>query len=236
MQGAIELFMGLPMHSHRFSVAAYVLAATAALGLVNAANAATFTNGDFETPIANSSGSLYGNGDTGITGWTVIAPGGNIALFPDTFNSPAYPAESGHQWIDLTGSGGSNQGLQQAFDTQSGHTYSVTFGIGAATRDGSTTSIVDPYINGLLVAGTYQYTNAGTTLAWQDFSFTFIAAGVSTTIGFFNGDPTGSLNGLDNVRISDLDSATPLPATLPMFAGGAGLFGFIASRRKRKAA
>ncbi len=157
-------------------------------------------------------------------------------LFPDTFNSPAYPAESGHQWIDLTGSSGFNQGLQQTFDTQSGHTYSVTFGIGAAKRDGSTTSIVHPYIGSVLVPGTFQYTNAGTTLAWQDFNFTFTAAGASTTIGFFNGDATGSLNGLDNVRISDLAVATPLPAAFPMFASGVGLVGLLARRRKRKAA
>ena len=212
------------------------IALCAIFGAVSAVHASTFTNGDFETPTAGGSGNPYGNG-AAFTGWTAEAPsGGNIYLFPDTFGGGVYPAESGHQWIDLTGSNGLNQGLEQTFDTQSGDMYSVTFGIGAATRDGSTTSIVLPYIDSVLVPGTFQYTNAGSTLAWRDFSFTFTATGSSTTIGFFNGDATGSLNGLDNVRISDLAVATPLPAALPMFASGVGLVGLLARRRKRKAA
>ena len=131
-----------------------------------------------------------------------------------------------------------NQGLTQAFDTIGGDAYSVTFGIGAATRDGSVTSIVLPYINSVLVPGGFQYTNPGPTVLWQDFSFSFNATGSSTTIGFFNGDPTGSLNGLDNVRISDLGpvAATPVPGALPLLATGLAGLGWLARRRRKQAA
>ena len=40
-------------------------AVLATFGAVGAVHASTFTNGDFETPIAGGSGNLYGNGATG---------------------------------------------------------------------------------------------------------------------------------------------------------------------------
>ena len=38
--------------------------------------------------------------------------------------------------------------------------------------------------------------------------------------------------GLDNISFA---AATPLPAALPLFAGGLGMIGLLARRRKRKA-
>ena len=90
------------------------------LGLIGAANASSFTNGDFESPnIGDVFYNTYGNTSTGITGWTVVAPGGNVAIIGAGAGAN-YPAESGSQWIDLTGTGGTGQGLTQAFDTTSG--------------------------------------------------------------------------------------------------------------------
>jgi hypothetical protein len=42
-----------------------------------------------------------------------------------------------------------------------------------------------------------------------------------------------TLSGLSNFRSFDI-TATPLPAALPLFAGGLGMVGFLAGRRKRK--
>ena len=54
---------------------------------------------------------------------------------------------------------------------------------------------------------------------------------------FFNQIPAW-VQRLVSVRgsLTLLLSATPLPAALPLFAGGLGLIGFVAKRRKRNAA
>lgn len=219
------------------AVAGIVLA-TALISTPGIANASTFQNGDFESPAITSAFINYSDGSTAITGWTVSAPSGtNVALI-NASRSGYSPAASGNQWLDLTGSGAlGSEGVTQTFDTVSGHQYQVTFGIGASTQTGSTKSIVNPYINGNAISGAFQLAATSSSLIWQDFNFDFTATGGSTTIGFFNGDTTGgSLNGLDNVRISDLGVATtPLPASLPLFATGLGGLGFLAFGKKKKA-
>jgi hypothetical protein len=73
------------------------------LGLIGAANASSFTNGDFESPnIGDIFYTTYNDASTGITGWTVVAPGANVAIIGAGAGAN-YPAESGSQWIDLTG-------------------------------------------------------------------------------------------------------------------------------------
>lgn len=44
------------------------------------------------------------------------------------------------------------------------------------------------------------------------------------------------LNGPTDTGSANAPTTTPLPAALPLFAGGAGLIAFLARRRKRKAA
>ena len=50
------------------------------------------------------------------------------------------------------------------------------------------------------------------------------------------GSPWTDIEGEDNIILSSGVSQTPLPAALPMFAGGLGVVGFFARRKKRKAA
>jgi hypothetical protein len=47
--------------------------------------------------------------------------------------------------------------------------------------------------------------------------------------------PWTDIEGIDNVILSGNVSPTPLPATLPLFAGGLGFFGYLTRRRKRYA-
>jgi hypothetical protein len=43
-------------------------------------------------------------------------------------------------------------------------------------------------------------------------------------------------SGLDNIApLDNSPSATPLPATLPLFAGGLGFVGYLTRRKKRNA-
>jgi hypothetical protein len=65
------------------------------------------------------------------------------------------------------------------------------------------------------------------------YSFTGFSSSSTFT---FDGGPI-TINELSiSYQVDNPSAATPLPAALPMFAGGAGLIGFVASRRKRKAA
>jgi hypothetical protein len=49
-----------------------------------------------------------------------------------------------------------------------------------------------------------------------------------------SGEGTGGYCGIEGAATADL-SATPLPAALPMFAGGLGFVGWLTRRRKQKA-
>ena len=219
----------------RLDIARSAFIACTVFGLSSAANAAPFTNGDFETPDTATFYNVIYNPGNDIGGWSVVGgAGSNVEVFGTGGGAEA--AQSGAQWLDLSGSYGTGQGVTQTFDTVVGHTYEVTFGIGARTDK---TTIVDPTINALAVLGVFQLSNADSTIAWQDFTFDFVAGFATTALGFFNGDAAGSFTGgIDNVRIADLGAvgATPVPAALPMFAGGVGLIGFLARRRKRKTA
>jgi PKD repeat protein len=70
----------------------------------------------------------------------------------------------------------------------------------------------------------------------EDPTHTFHVGGIYdvflTVIDDANGDLVGTAN--MEVDVSDV-SPTPLPAALPLFAGGLGMVGFIARRKKRNA-
>ena len=88
--------------------------------------------------------------------------------------------------------------------TTSGANYILTFYVGNTTGGGifGTTSTDALSINGTQV-NTYENTNADSTgLNWQQFTYSFMATGASTTIGFVNLDPgSDNSNGLDLVDL-----------------------------------
>ena len=68
------------------------------------------------------------------------------------------------------------------------------------------------------------------------FSRSYFCIGCAAAGSFvYNIDVTGGGIGITLVRAGDIGS-TPLPAALPLFAGGLGLIGLLARHRKRKAA
>ena len=99
-----------------------------------------------------------------------------------------------------------------------------------------TTSTVDVDINGSqILAADNSCTTCASMLTWQLFTTTFTASTTSTTLAFLNGDPSNDTsNGLDNITLN-ATTVTPLPAALPLFAGGLGMVGFLSQRKKRRA-
>lgn len=218
----------------RWKMPLVVAAVITGVALFPPAQASAFGNGDFETPdIGMTFYTTYGDGSTGITDWTVSAPnGGNVAIINQTGAGANYPAQSGNQFIDMSGTGGSGQMLSQTFDTVSGNTYSVSFYLGAADRDGSVGTDIAPSINGSVIPGTWTYSNTGSTVAWEEFSFDFMASGSSTTLSFQRLDTIGSLSGLDDVAVNQV-SAVPLPPGLPLLASGLALIGVLIRHKNR---
>jgi hypothetical protein len=235
-----------------------IIAGLSLSSLASPAFSAPFTNGDFETPtVPSGSFTLFSTGSTLITGWTVVGPaGGNVAIVSGAFQQSdagvnfIFPAQSGNQWLDLTGvSQTLNEGVSQSFDTIAGHQYSLSFWVGNVsdpTGIFGTSSTVNVQLNGnptaiLTAVNSLSNPNVscsqGTcqTLFYEQLTTTFVASSASTTLAFLNGDPvTDTSNALDNITVTDLN-AVPLPAALPLFATGLGALGLLGWRRKKAA-
>jgi hypothetical protein len=191
-------------------------------------------NEDFETPLV-SGAPFYTPyvAATTFNGWTV--GGVDVAIVSDNF--PNTPAQSGHQWLDLMGldQGGGN--ITQTIATTAGQQYNVSFWVGNVTSLPGTSSTVEFRVDENLVLTATNSTNPSLVQSWQQFTTSFIASGPLTVVGFFNADVLPDVNnGVDNILITTDVANTPLPAALPLFAGGLGAFGWLGWRRKRKLA
>jgi choice-of-anchor C domain-containing protein len=203
------------------------------------AEANLLTNGSFE--IGPSPGSFINlaAGSTAITGWTVSSPG-NI-----DYIGSLWAASQGSRSLDLEGSAGTcvtptncPGGIQQAFTTIAGHQYLVTFDLA-----GNLFAL--PVIKTVTVSAAGQSKNfsfdvighSAGSMGWVLDSWTFTAAGPSTTLEFYTADKpaTGWGPALDNV--SAVDSTVvgvvgvPEPATLSLL--GLGLAGVCFLRRRK---
>jgi choice-of-anchor C domain-containing protein len=196
---------------------------------VTSANAATFTNGSFESGIAPGTFTTLSGGDsTSITGWTVDPV--NI-----DYIGSYWQAGDGNRSIDMNGL--AHGGLTQTFDTTAGQAYKVTFLLSGNPDNGHNPAIktLDVLTNN--VSHPFSFDTTGNSLAnmgWTQESFTFVAgAGNSSTIDFKSTTfmPEGCPcfgPALDGVSVT----AVPEPESYAMMLAGLGLMGFIARRRR----
>jgi hypothetical protein len=118
--------------------------------------------------------------------------------------------------------------------------YCISGGCGGGTLtsltfsvDGFSYSSADPgagftsatFTNGTLTALAFGETDGGNDQLQLPYS-----GGLTYSFNSYS-DPSLFTTG----TISDVLAATPLPATLPLFAGGLGFVGYLAKRRKRNA-
>lgn len=202
---------------------------------------ADILNGSFETPVVvPGTFQLFPVGSVLIPNWTVVGVGTqHVAIVSGSFtqNGVTFPAQSGSQWLDLTGLDvNSTEGVSQSVATIAGHLYQLSYFIGNTTGGGifGATSTVNVQLNGVQ---TFSDTNSAvnpTSLTWQQFTHTFTATGATTTLAFRNGDPASdNSNGLDNITLLDLGPAVtpvPEPATLFLLVFGAVSIGAVARR------
>jgi hypothetical protein len=197
-----------------------------------ASHAASITNGSFEDPsIASGTYVNYGAGSTDITGWTVVGLLNSVVESSVVDRGITFSAQSGNQWLDLTGPGPNlnGNGITQALSTIMGQSYQLSFYVGSAT-DGVYyfPSTVDLSING---GSRISFTNTNSPtdlLDWQLFTSNFTASSAITDITFFHGGSTANhVAALDNVSITTI----PEPSSFACLLGGALILCHRARRR-----
>jgi len=166
-------------------------------------------NGSFEKPVAPYRGyRLFSTGKM-FSNWQVVGDPGSVVVVNGTYTeSPvfSFPAQAGSQFLDLTGNSNTATGVTQTVATTPGTSYTLTFYVGNMYDphgvDG-VSSTVNVWVDGQQV---YQATNSRgkvrTSLTWQKFTTTIVAASSETTIAFINGDPpSDNINGLDAIML-----------------------------------
>jgi hypothetical protein len=181
--------------------------------------AAILDNGSFEFPNVGGTYQSFATGaNVGVGGaWKSVATGGasgSVAVVSGSSASGGFTlnAQSGAQWLDLTGDGANTTlGVQQTFPTTVDGNYTLSFSIGNVVNAGGslgTTSSVRVYIDDMLVDTFSNNLGSGSSgITWLSFSVPFTAATGTTTVKFINDDAaTDNLNGLDNVSVVRRDT------------------------------
>jgi Protein of unknown function (DUF642)/PEP-CTERM motif len=196
------------------------------------------SNGSFETPTVPVEGFM--NFLTGSTfpGWTVVGTANrDVSIVSGSYvsNGATFPAQSGVQWLDLTGylSNTSGEGVEQTISTVPLQAYQLTYWVGNVTAPGyGTSSTVNISIDGVPTFSDTNSMASPTLQVWEQFTHTFVATGSSTVLDFLNGDPSNdNTNGIDNLSVMPVMSTVPEPNTLFLFISG-GLAGLAALRRR----
>ena len=137
-------------------------------------------------------------------------------------NGPSYAASGGHDFLTNTYAGDSFTGVYELTISLSSYVtaFGLDFGTSASGQDVS--------------FGLSNGATASTTTTQSFFDgLEFIGFTSSTPFDTITLSVTGP-NGWGVEDITTAVAATPLPAALPLFAGGLGMVGLLARRRKRK--
>lgn len=193
--------------------------------LAGGANAANlFENGSFESP-GGAGNHILPGGSTFVTGWTTVLNG------VEYFDATSYGgASDGVMIVDLADYVYSAGGIEQTVDTVAGTAYEVNFAAGNYLGFGRTgTGVVKVTIDGVTQSfDTAVATSAATT--WKQVSFEFTATQSQTTVRFWNDQNANSYFALiDGVGMTP---AVPEPETWALLAGGLGLVGWAAYRKR----
>jgi choice-of-anchor C domain-containing protein len=218
-------------------------AATAvmAVGASNALAANLLVNGSFEVvnqaaafPAPHGFSANFGS--AALPGWSIIGdPTGNI----DIVVNPIWINQDGTNGLDLEGSPGS-MGVSQAFATTIGSTYLVSYWMASNPSGGANlkTMSVEVFGNATLYLANPSFDSTGRSLAdmgWRNDTFTFTADSAIAQLTFVSTTGNGFFGpALDNVSVEQVQTGVvPVPAALPLMAGGLGLLGWVARRRMR---
>ena len=169
-------------------------------------------NGGFEQPPVGGGYQLFSAGQS-FPGWQVVGtPGANVAPISGAFtqNGFIFPARSGKQWLDLTGTsdaiGKAGGGVAQTVKTVPGRRYLLTFSVGNVVDPGifGTSSRVKVLMNGhLLISARNSGGTGDKRQVWKTFSVHFTAKSAQTQLAFLNGDPfKDTSNGLDAISLT----------------------------------
>jgi hypothetical protein len=221
---------------------------TRILGLAVVASVALLAVGGGQALASSTCTSEYtgSNGGTTISGATVIGAvceigpyfsstngvGTNLSGTPASVNTSANPSI-----YEFTWGGGDLTILETLGNNGIGNNINIELGLSSDTLNSNNTlssaisSVSIPYQSGPTTTGTYVLDNydlaAGTYVL--DTYLGSCGAGQTCSDNDTSTDPTYAV-GFSPV------AATPLPAALPLFAGGLGVMGLLGRRRKRKKA
>jgi choice-of-anchor C domain-containing protein len=211
----------------------YVLVAVAVAATALAPSAARASsliiNGSFEDGTDPGVFTTYSAGDLGLVGWAIVT--GSV----DHIGTYWQPSD-GKRRLDLSGNGPGE--IAQSFATTAGMKYHVSFDLAGNPDDqGSSpikTLVYEAVGNSLLVLDLKTFDTTSTSksnMGWVSYGYDFIADNSLSTIIFASATQSAFGPALDNVGVA----AVPVPAALPLFAGGlAGLAAFAARRRKAR--